>query len=178
VISARTDIVHRAVALIDPDEHRRAECVTAVHVALSEIRVTDAALHRVFDRRSKDAKRAAGRLHGSLHHVLRVLTDPHLPVNLVSHPDLNMTRLEMGHWLMRWQRRIEQERSKTGKPFRFPAEKKLLAAGQAHDLLRQFNREISATKGSTFCKLAALLHGTPNTNFHNPCRRILDSVRK
>ena len=152
-----------------------------MHVALSEMRVSDADLHRVFHRRSKSANRAAGRLHKALRYVLDVLTDPYLPDDLVSHPDLDrLTRLEMGHWLMQWQRRIEAARSKAGKPFRFSAQKKLLAAGQAHDLLRQFNRDISVREDSktTFCKLAALLHGTPGANFHHPCRRVLNSVRK
>ena len=66
-------------------------------------------------------------------------------------------------------------RRSSSKParFRFGAEKKLIAAEQAHSLLQQFGRDISATEGSTFCKLAALLHGTPKANFHNPCRTIL-----
>ena len=58
--------------------------------------------------------------------------------------------------------------------FHFKAEKKLIAAEQAHRLLQQFDRDISATEGSTFCKLAALLNDTPKANFHHPCRTVFN----
>jgi hypothetical protein len=53
------------------------------------------------------------------------------------------------------------------------AEKKLIAAQQAHSLLLQFDRNISATEGSVFCRLAALLHGTPKAKFHSPCSKVM-----
>ena len=49
--------MQQAVDLIGPDNNRRAECVNAVHVALSEIKASEADMRRMFHRRSKDAKR-------------------------------------------------------------------------------------------------------------------------
>jgi hypothetical protein len=209
VISARTDTVHRAVALIGPDEHRRAECVNAVHVALTEIAGTDADLRRAFHSRTKRAKRAAKRLHKAAARLQDVLADPDLPEYLGSFfppaapstirktidgrvctlmlpiPSGNDESLEWGRGetarlLTLWVKRANVAgRDKSEKSFQPKALKKLLAAEQAHKLLRQFNPDnISTTEGSAFCRLAALLHGTPKAKFRSPCWRVLQDVRR
>ena len=75
-------------------------------------------------------------------------------------------------WLDEWRQQAKAAQKAVGRKFNFKAEKKLIAADEAHRLLQQFGRDISAAKGSTFCMLAATLHGTPNANFHHPCRTV------
>ena len=165
---ARASIVQRAVELIAPDNNRRAECVNAVHVALSEMVAFEPDLRRMFHRRSKKAKRAAIRLHKAAAHLQDVLADPDLSV------DLSEEKAEMDRWLTIWLKRIDGATRVKPSRFRIGAERKLIAAERARSLLQQFGRDISATKDSTFCKLAALLHGTPKANFHNPCRTVFE----
>jgi len=173
-MSARTDIVQRAVVLIGPDNNRRAECVNAVNVALAQIAVTEPGLRRLFHSKSNRAKRAAGRLQKAVAHLQKVLTDPKLDLP----GTLDDTKSEIDRWLAIWLKRIDEAKSSKPSPFRFGAEMKLIAAERAYSLLQQFNRVISATEGSTFCKLAALLHGTPKANFHSPCRTIFAHWKK
>jgi hypothetical protein len=158
VISARTDVVQRAVALIGPDEHRRAECVNAVHVALAGLNASEADLRRIWDRNNKDGRRTAAQLEATIKKLLDLLDDP-------TAPNLHK-QAETKPLLRLWQRRAgSMARDKVTPPFRFNAQKKLSAAAAAHNLLKRFDREISATEGSVFCQLAALLHGTPRPNF-------------
>jgi hypothetical protein len=184
--------VSRAVALIGPDEHLRTECVNAVHIALIEIVGTDADLRRMFLSRTKRGKRAAHQLEKTLQRLRDVLNDTNIPESLRSlfpakkHPDPDVfvwpqnpryQQVATMLWLKLWMHRAESVRSKTGRPkFHFAAEKKLIAAEQAHSLLQQFDRDISVSKGSTFCRLAALLHGTPKANFQRPCWTVLRSA--
>jgi hypothetical protein len=168
VISARTDTVNRAVKLIDPDEHRRPECVTAVTLALANLNASEADLRRVWTRNSTRGRRTAAQLEKAIGRLLDILDDPTAP---------NLAKKDETKPLLRhWQRRAgSMARDRITPPFRFKAEKKLTAALFAHNLLYQFNRDrdISATEGSRFCQLAALLHGTPKAKFQSPCRMIL-----
>jgi len=70
---------------------------------------------------------------------------------------------------------VNQERTKTGeRRYPYEAMKKLAAAREAHNLLQQFHKKIAATKGSPFCKLAALLYGKPRANLQYNCRKLLE----
>ena len=188
MISARTRDVHRAVAIIDPDKHRHAECVTAVSLALVEIPKTDADIRRLFHSQTKPGKQAAGRLGTALKKLQKALNDTNTPENLRNlfpdekHPDpavpwrqdpIRQER-ETSLWLALWLKRIEAAQKKTGRrKFHFKAMRKMVAAYAAHNLLQQFNRDIVTTKGSAFCKLAALLYGTPRANFTRQCWVVL-----
>ena len=190
MISARTSVVQRALALIAPDEHRRVECANALHVALLQIEGSEADLRRMFDRRTKHSKRAAAQLESAVKRLRDTLNEPAMPDDLANifpegmkiasiYPDLRWPQglptpwdALTKNWVEWWLQRIES-RSERAMPFRFSAEKKLVAAMQAHHLLKQFDREISATEGSVFCRLAALLHGTPKAKFHYPCSRAI-----
>lgn len=157
----------------------------------------------VFHRHMRDAKKAAGRLGTAIERLQDALNDPNVPDHLVrifpnkrigldgypiEHPDpeirwpsdpigqQRLTKL----WLKLWRQQAEAAEyapSNRGK-FHFKAEKKLIAAEQALRLLQQFNPDISATEGSTFCRLAAALNDTPKANFHHPCRTVLDRWKK
>jgi hypothetical protein len=190
VISARVGVVQRAVALIEPDQHRRVECFNAVHVALLQLEVSERDLRRMFDRRTKQSKRAVAQLESAVKRLVDTLNDPTIPDDLASifpdkidlaslYPDLRWPQglptpwhAVTKNWLAWWLQRIES-RSDRSLPFRFSAEKKLVAAEQARDLLLQFDRKISAAEGSVFCRLAALLNQTPGAKFHYPCSRVL-----
>lgn len=202
-MSARKDIVQQAVALIGigPGNKRHAECVNAVNVALSEITATEAELRRVFHRHTSDAKKVAGQLGTAIRRLQDVLNNPNIPDHLVrifpnkrigsdgwpiEHPDPEI-RWPSGQthqqrytklWLKLWREQAEAAQKAPGRKFDFKAEKKLIAAEEAHRLLQQFGRNISAAKGSTFCMLAATLHGTPNANFHHPCKTVRSVRRK
>src|SRR5262245_36078557 len=166
MISARQNVVQKAVDLIDPDESRRVECFNAVHVALTGLNASEADLRRMWDRNSKDGRRMAAQVEKTIKKLLDLLDDPTAP---------NFHKqAETKPLLRHWQRRAGSEaRDKIAPPFRFSAQKKLTAAAQAYFLLRQFDRETSATEGSDFCKLAALLYGTPKAKFQSACRMIL-----
>jgi hypothetical protein len=167
VISVRTGIVQRAVDLIDPDESRRVECFNAVQVALVEINASEADLRRIWERNSKGGRRTAAKLETAIKRVLDILDDPTAP---------NLAKMAETKWVLRlWQRRAgSMARDKITPPFRFSVQKKLTAAAAAWSLLRRFSdRDISASEGSVFCRLAALLNGTPKAKFQSPCRTIL-----
>jgi len=102
----RTNIVHRAVALIGPNEHRRAECVNAVHVTLAMITGYAKDLQRFSERRGKPGKRATDRLDKALQDLQNAIQDPNLSDELrqfVSPDDL-----------ARAIKRVNEERKKTG----------------------------------------------------------------
>jgi len=166
----RTNIVHRAVALIGPNEHRRAECVNAVHVTLAMITGYAKDLQRFSERRGKPGKRATDRLDKALQDLQNAIQDPNLSDELrqfVSPDDL-----------ARAIKRVNEEWKKTGKQrFYYKAQKRLVAAEQAHALLRQFNQEISAKEGSAFCKLAALLCGELPAQLRWTCRGVASRAK-
>jgi hypothetical protein len=79
---------------------------------------------------------------------------------LSKHPEIGAR--ETKRLLQMWLDRADWAKRRTGRlPFNLDARKKLIAADEARDLLLHFDKKISAAKGSTFCKLAALLlYGT------------------
>ena len=165
---ARTDTVHRAVALIGPDEHRRTECVNAVHVALSMVGGHAKDLQRHSQRRGKPGKPAAERLRKALKDLQRAIGDPNLSDEL--------RQIISPHDLARGIEHVNATRIKADeKRYPYKASVKNMAAELAYGLLRQFNRKISITKGSVFCKLAALLYGEPRANLQWTCRTVLSS---
>jgi hypothetical protein len=188
VISARTDTVTRAVALIGPDEHRRVECANAVHVALAEIKTTDADLRRAVQSQTVQAKRAAKRLRNTIARLQEILADPDLPeylgsvfpptCSIVDDGSVTVGREETARWLTVWLKRANAATRSEPPPFRPKVQKRLVAAEQAHRLLHLFGRDISTTKGSAFCQLAALLHGTPKASFQRPCWLVLRDVER
>jgi len=165
---APTNIVQRAVALIDPgeDEKLRAQCKNAVHVALSMTRGSAKDIQRVAQRRGKPGKQAIARLYKVLQDLERAIGNPNLSRDLqrVISPDDLASMIN----------RVNEERITTDKQrYPYKASKKLAAAEEAHHLLQQFHKKISMTKGSAFCKLAALLYGEPHANLQWTCRRLL-----
>jgi hypothetical protein len=165
------DTVHRAVALIGPDEHLRAKCVTAVHVALSMTSGSAKDIQRFSQRRGKPGKHAVARLHKALQDVQKWIQDPDLPLELrqiMSFDDLARA-IEL----------VNEERTKTGeRRYPYKATKKLFAAEQAHFLMRQYsNRKITAGKGSALCRLAALLCGEPPARLQWTCRGVISRAK-
>ena len=170
MISARQSVVQEAVRLINPDEDRRVECHNAVHVSLTNVSGYAKDLQRVSEIRGKLGKRANDRLHKALQDVQKRIQDPSLSNNLrkiISTTDLARA-IEL----------VNEERTKTGfRRFPYKAHKKLDAANAAYHLLRQFNRKISAEKGSVFCKLAAVLCGESPARLQWTCRVVVSLAK-
>jgi hypothetical protein len=158
--------VLRAVALIGPGE-RRAECVNAVHIALTMVGGAAKDMQKHSDRRGKPGKRAVAGLHKALRDVQKWIQDPNLPVELRE----IISAYDVAHAI----KYVEEVRTKpVGKRYPYKAIEKLAAAEEAHALLQQFNKKISITKGSTFCKLTALLYGDPRADLQWSCRKLLE----
>jgi hypothetical protein len=166
---ARTGTVHRAVALIGPDEHLRAECVNAVHIALTNVGEYAQYMQQDSQRRGNPGKRALARFHKWLRDGQKLTQDPNL--------SNEMRQIISPAALARWIELVNEERTKTGgKRYPYKAQKKLSAAVEAHHLLEQFNKKITAEKRSTFCKLAALLYGEPRASLQWACRQVIASL--
>jgi hypothetical protein len=182
-MSRRTDIVNRAVELIGPDKDRRDECFNAVHVALEEVKVSEAGLRKKFHRNTKRAKRAAGRWATGIRRLQDIFVDPNIPAENVliiggsdhlTDSEFQDQLRETWRLLVKWRQQAEAVQKQTGRlKFQFDAEKRKNVAEQAYRLLQQFNREISATEGRVFCRLAALLYGDPKAKFHSPCSKVM-----
>jgi hypothetical protein len=180
----RADIAHRAVWLINPDESMRSACINAVHVALVQLTITDADLRYMARRQSKRAKRATDRLQKALKRLQAVLADPELPDDVRNAfprpwtgPDVIGIR-ETDQLLTDWLNRADAALIRKEKLRQPKAMRKLVAAEQAFYLLKRFNRKIAITKGSPFCRLAALLNGTPKADFQFPCREVSNRLRE
>ena len=177
------EIVRRAVALIGPDERRRTECVNAVKVALSVFYRQDKTLRRQHRHKKKPTQEAADRLKKALQDLERAFRDPNLSDELYAilpdgEPRRLIERFDAAN--AAGNAAANAVREKTGKKrrerlFDYRARKKEAAATEAHHLLRQFGKKISATKGSAFCQLTALLYGEPKANLQWTCRRLLNS---
>jgi hypothetical protein len=182
---ARTADAHRVADLIGigPDHPRRAECVNAVHVALLMVGGTAKDMQRASQRKGKPGKRAAERLHKALEDLQRALQDPNLPLDLFqigsAVPGTAFPHGISLYDLARWIEHVNEARTKADKKrYPYKALKKMTAAEEAHHLLQQFNKKVSAKKGSAFCRLAALLYGQPRANLQWRCREILSSKSK
>jgi hypothetical protein len=105
-----------------------------------------------------------------------------LPV-IELHPDLPIELRELRHIispddLARAIELVNEVRRKTGgRRYPYKAMKKLAAAREAHNMLQQFDRKISITKDSVFCKLTALLYGEPDANLQWTCRKLLEDKK-
>jgi hypothetical protein len=173
IAPSRAEIVHRAVALISPDERRRTECVNRVKLALSMIGRQDKIWQRYARLRSKPTQRAADRFLKVLKDLQRASRDPDLSDELWAIlPDGEPERL-----IERFNAAQEAARKETRKRFYYKAHKRLAAATEAHHLLRQFNRKIIAEKESVFLRLAALLCGEPPSSLNWACRRVISRAK-
>jgi hypothetical protein len=171
--SARTNTVHRAVDLIGigPNDPRRADCVNAVHLALSGVSGYAKDMRKHSRRRGKPGKRADARLHKVLQDLQKAIQDPDVNRDLSEYLRGMFPPVDLAHVIAL----VEEERRKpAGKRYPYKAQKKLMAAGEAYNLLQQFNKDISAEKGSAFCRLAALLYGEPRTSLQWTCRGVLE----
>jgi hypothetical protein len=199
---ARTNVVHRAVNLIGPDEQSRVACVNAVYLAFFEMQASDDDLRRMYHHRTKPAKIGLDRLHKDIRRLQIHFDNPDLDARLLSiFPapekdflgivdqsflsavapwDIMRRKGETDRWLTMWLKRLaaakQTKRGKRGR-FHLEAEKKLIAAEEAHSLLVLFSRrKISAAKGSDFCQLTALLYSKPEADLQYACRQVLHSM--
>ena len=161
--------VQQAFALIKPKAVRRDACRYDVEEALIEIdRIgLDSAVSRP---RTKAAKKAAGRLAGALERVEVVLKDRGLDTYI----RICFPKAELSRWKLKCQ---ELAKTTSGKLVRTNARKKRLAVGEASWLMDRYGGRAVATKGSDFCRLAALLYGDAKADLTNQCRAYLRKKR-
>src|SRR5262245_10372757 len=119
-------------------------------------------------RRGNPGKRAVARLHKWLQDGQKLTQDPDLPL------ELGLGQIISPDDLARALKYVEEAQKKTSrKRYPYKAHHKMMAAGEAYNLLKQFNKEIIAEKGSVFCRLAALLYGQPRVSLRWTCRGVL-----
>lgn len=174
------DIAKRAVRLIKPEPARLVECYNAVVVALHDIDGTDKDVRRLFQQRDRDARRVRISLCKVIEKMQKTLTDPRLPVELRSIRPPPAAKVgfhyidaaaETERWLALWAGRLRA--TPRGLGFTVKAARKRIAAEEAHGLLLQFKRDITSSPGGLFCRLAAMLHGTPKADFHRTCAGVI-----
>jgi hypothetical protein len=67
---------------------------------------------------------------------------------------------------------IELLTTQLAKPERKPVNTQQEAAAQARDLLEAYGRPVTTTPRGEWCKLAAILNGTPNKRMDRHCRAV------
>jgi hypothetical protein len=166
--------VRRAIALIMPEARWQDACREDVEMAIVELDLDVHQLRSDFHLRTKPAKRAAKRLALALRRVEVVLKDQNHDASVY----MFFPRTE----LLKWTARCEEiAETPSGKTKRKIAEAKRLAVSKARGLLFKHGASDAAddaTRGSRFCRLAALLYGDPNIELHNQCRVLLRESRK
>ena len=166
-------LVRRAVALIKPKANRRDACRLDVEGALIEIEFMDAQLRSGNNNRTKLTKQATRRLARALRHLETVLKDKNLDVRV----QLFFPRTELSKWTAH---RKDLVNTPSGKLKRAKAVKKRHAIGEAHLLMLNYagpNAAKNTSRGSTFCRLAAVLFGKPAEELHNQCKEALRKKR-
>jgi hypothetical protein len=166
----KDDLVRRALTLIDPKAPARRDCRSDVERADVNIRLAILQGYHASVRRTKEAKKAAHRLATALRNVEGRYSDilKHFPVR-------GFPRQEL------WKFRLGFERmanTPSGKLPRAGAEEKRLAVAAAHNLMRKYGARITATQGSKFCRLAALMYRKPTADLHTQCKAHIRALRK
>ena len=127
--------------------------------------------------KTKQGKQAAGKVARALRVMRIALKDDKLDVALKAYLTMNIS-LKTLQALERLCERLS--RASSGKLPRKVAGKKRLAVTEALTLMEKYctSEANNATKGSNFCKLAAVLYGEPDADLHNQCATALRIVRK
>lgn len=162
--------VSRALSLIKPKAELRDDCGEVVTTALIEIEFIVEQDRATSRPRTKEAKKAAGRLASALERIEVVLKDRSLDFYI----KMFFPKAELLKWKLKCQ---ELAKTTSGKLVRTNAYKKRLAVGDAYRLMTSYGGRAVATKDSNFCRLAALLYGDPKADLHNQCRSFLREKR-
>jgi hypothetical protein len=160
----RQELVRQAIALIKPKEEARDEC--QYEITLSDAAIDMALLDDRFATapKRKQAKKAVRRLASALRRVEIALLG-------VVNFDLRIPMPIDDDLIRNWREDVELiAKTPSGKLTRESAERKRLAVAEAHRLLEKYGAAITPTRGSNFCRLAALLYGDPRANLRNQCR--------
>jgi hypothetical protein len=169
---SRADIIaQQIVALIDPDKDRRNECMIRAQLSVRTGTARRADLPWMFHSGTKRAKRAATRLCKALDRLQDVLADPDLAEDL--RPGGRWSVAVEAKRLARWRQQAGEDRTTTLTVPRGDMLLKVSAAESAYRLHQRFKKKIVMTKGSTFCRVAALLYGKPKANMQNACREVI-----
>jgi hypothetical protein len=165
-MQARDDenIVRQAVKLIgNPD------CREDVEFALDAVAVMNTTMSASRRTATKRAKRAAGSLAAALRRVEMAADSKDLDMTVMCFP-----RKIISKW-----KRHSEKLAKT--PSQKPApnsDAKKRAAEYALGLLRKYDKHVATTKGSRFCRLAALLYADPKADLHHQCRAVVKAQNR
>jgi hypothetical protein len=177
VISRRADISFKAADLIvgkGAPENLRAEAINTVRMTLFITEGSEKDLWLHWQRSGKRGQKNTDKVRKLL--VKLSETYPKLPNEVRAALPANIDHDPM-YW-DDWIRRLDRARKKlVSRRFHYKAQKKLVAAQEAYHLLNHFHREITAEKGSTFCKLAALLCDLSAAKMQWTCRGVLERER-
>jgi hypothetical protein len=158
-----------AIEIIGPEPEQRDACREDVERMGMLNAVAIGWLHAKDKSKTKEGKGAAGRLARVLRRLMVVLKDEDLDPTLAG---AAVTRHMSPGQILDAAKYCEQvETTRTGKLDRKDALAKRQAVQVAHDLLMKYNRAEAGdtTKGSAFCRLAALLYGKPEADLHHQC---------
>jgi hypothetical protein len=167
-------LVRRAVELIEPVEQERDEwCRLDVERAFSDNRFALYLEDFYAFAKTKSQKKAARQLVSALRRV-----EIALPKLFNDHrfPPQGFPSHELKKWRSNF---TKIAKTPSGKLTRIGAKRKRLAVAEAYKLLQKHSlTRITATKGSKFCQLAALLYGDRKADLTNQCKAHIRALRK
>ena len=151
-----SDLVEAALDLLEDDAARADVEVVFLALAyhINQEQLTAAP-------KSKTAKASARRMAAALRRVQRELKNDALYFR-----DQKISADEISDWIKSYDALAA---TPSGPPKRNVDDKRR-AVGFARSLLERYKQPIVTTKGSRFCRLAAVLYGTPHANFQPYCR--------
>lgn len=152
-------MVQQAVKLIGPSA-----CQEDVEYDMDAVAVMNTTALSNRKAATKRAKRAAGRLAAALRRVEDAAKSQDLDTSISLFPRETISK---------WKRHCEKLAKTLPRKPAPNADAKRLAAAYALNLLRKYDKHVATTKGSNFCRLAALLYGDPKADLQHQCRAVL-----
>ena len=175
----RRKLIDTSLNIIRPQQQQRAACREDVERESLRLFTSIGMMITKDSARTKQGKLAAGRLAAALRRLRAVLADPHLDGVVAAAAVTRHFSLEEIADAVSYCE--ELQRVPSGKLTRKDAAAKRAAVHCARALLTKYNeREAdNATRGSAFCKLAALLYGGDlAADLHHQCAAALRKLRK
>jgi hypothetical protein len=173
----KAKLVGDAVRLIKPVAQQRDACRKEVEKVTLALAGTGALLGTKDQGKTKQGKKAAGRVARALRVARIALKDDRLDVALKAY----LTRKISPKTLQALEHLCEKlAQARSGKLPRKVAEMKRLAVTAALALMERYCKGEAANtaKGSPLCMLAALLFGEPDTDLQSQCKAALRESRK
>jgi hypothetical protein len=156
----RAPLVEMALELLEPENN--AECRKQVVAVLEQVAVLKHYEQTLTAPFSKAGKASARRLAAALRRVERELK--HVAVHELK-AMISPEQIAAGI------KACDEIAATPSYPPKRNADDKRWAAAAARALLQRYKQPVKTTKNSRFCRLAAVLYGTPDADFQHPCRK-------